>query len=204
MSISKRGVFYVMVFFSGFAGLLYQILWMRQLGLLLGNSSHAAAITLGVFFLGLAGGSWFWGNRCERLPHLLRIYAWLEIGIGICGIFFLLILNYFHGIYPMIYQAVGPGGNLLAMKCLLTWLMVFPPSFLMGGTIPVLGQFLIKSRSTFGTTSAKIYGINTVGAALGAFLTGFFFYRSAGLQADLFSGNCHLLDHRRGFIFSCP
>jgi spermidine synthase len=59
MSISKRGVFHAMVFFSGFAGLLYQILWMRQLGLLLGNTSHAAATTLGVFFLGLATGSWF-------------------------------------------------------------------------------------------------------------------------------------------------
>lgn len=188
MSISKRSVFYVMVFFSGFAGLLYQILWMRQLGLLLGNTSHAAAITLGVFFLGLAAGSWFWGNRCERLPRLLRIYAWLEIGIGICGIFFLLILNYFHGIYPMIYQAVGPGGNLLAMKCLLTWLMVFPPSFLMGGTIPVLGQFLIRNRNSFGTTSAKIYGINTVGAAVGAFLTGFFFIVLLGFKQTCFLG----------------
>jgi spermidine synthase len=188
MSISKRGVFYVMVFFSGFAGLLYQILWMRQLGLLLGNTSHAAAITLGVFFLGLASGSWFWGNRCERLRGLLRTYAWLEIGIGICGIFFLLILNHFHDIYPIIYQAVGPGGNLLVLKCLLTWLMVFPASFLMGGTIPVLGQFLIRNRNTFGTTSAKIYGINTVGAALGAFLTGFYFIVLLGFKQTCFLG----------------
>jgi spermidine synthase len=188
MSISKRVVFYVMVFCSGFAGLLYQILWMRQLGLLLGNTSHAAAITLGVFFFGLAMGSWFWGNRCARLPRLLRTYAWLEIGIGVSGIFFLLILNYFHGIYPMIYQAVGPGTNLLMLKSLLTLLMVFPPSFFMGGTIPVLGQFLIRTQGSFGTTAAKIYGINTVGAAFGAFTTGFFLIILLGFKQTCFLG----------------
>ena len=53
-------MFWLMAGLSGFACLIYQILWMRQLGLLLGNTSYAAAITLGIFFLGLATGSWFW------------------------------------------------------------------------------------------------------------------------------------------------
>lgn len=188
MSHSKRGIFYVMVFFSGFAGLLYQILWMRQLGLLLGNTSYAAAITLGMFFFGLAMGSWFWGYRCARLPKLLRTYAWLEIGIGISGILFLIILNYFHSIYPLIYQSVGPGTKLLILKCLLTLLMVFPPSFFMGGTIPVLGQFLIKNQGAFGTTAAKIYGLNTIGAAVGAFATGFFLIVLLGFKLTCFLG----------------
>lgn len=188
MSHSKRGIFFVMVFFSGFAGLLYQILWMRQLGLLLGNTSHAAAITLGMFFFGLAMGSWFWGNRSARLPNLLRTYAWLEVGIGISGLLFLIVLNYFHSIYPIIYQAVGPGANLLMLKCLLTLLIVFPPSFFMGGTIPVLGHFLIRTQATFGTTAAKIYGINTIGAAVGAFATGFFLIILLGFKMTCFLG----------------
>ncbi len=188
MSHSKRGIFYVMVFFSGFAGLLYQILWMRQLGLLLGNTSHAAAITLGVFFFGLAIGSWFWGNRCARLPNLLRTYAWLEIGIGASGLLFLVVLNYFHSLYPILYQSVGPGAKLMMLKCLLTLLMIFPPSFFMGGTIPVLGQFLIRSQTSFGTTAAKIYGINTIGAAAGAFITGFFLIVLLGFKQTCFLG----------------
>ncbi|MES2981515.1 MAG: fused MFS/spermidine synthase [Verrucomicrobiota bacterium] len=188
MSHSKRSIFFVMVFFSGFAGLLYQILWMRQLGLLLGNTSYAAAITLGMFFFGLAMGSWFWGTRCARLPHLLRTYAWLEVGIAASGLLFLIVLNYFHSIYPIIYQSVGPGTNLLILKCLLTFLMVFPPSFFMGGTIPVLGQFLIRTQGAFGTTAAKIYGINTIGAALGAFATGFFLIVLLGFKQTCFLG----------------
>jgi spermidine synthase len=188
MSQSKRGIFYLMVFFSGFAGLLYQILWMRQLGLLLGNTSYAAAITLGIFFLGLATGSWFWGNRCARLSKLLPTYAWLEVGIAVSGIFFLAVLNYFNSLYPIIYQSVGPGTNLLILKCLLTLLMVFPPSFFMGGTIPVLGQFLIRTQTSFGTTAAKIYGINTIGAAAGAFITGFFLIILLGFKLTCFLG----------------
>ncbi|MFN4873788.1 MAG: fused MFS/spermidine synthase [Akkermansiaceae bacterium] len=188
MSQSKRGIFYLMVFFSGFAGLLYQILWMRQLGLLLGNTSYAAAITLGIFFLGLATGSWFWGNRCARLPKLLHTYACLELGIAVSGIFFLAVLNYFHRLYPTIYQSVGPGTNLLILKSLLTLLMVFPPSFFMGGTIPVLGQFLIRTQTSFGNTAAKIYGINTIGAAAGAFITGFFLIILLGFKLTCFLG----------------
>ncbi len=188
MNHSKRGIFYVMVFFSGFAGLLYQILWMRQLGLLLGNTSYAAAITLGVFFFGLAMGSWFWGNRCARLPNLLRTYAWLEFGIGVCGLLFLVVLNYFQSIYPILYQSAKPGVKLMMLKCLLTFLMVFPPSFFMGGTIPVLGQFLIRTQGSFGTTAAKIYGINTIGAAVGAFATGFFLIILLGFKFTCFLG----------------
>jgi spermidine synthase len=177
MNQSKRGIFYLMVFFSGFAGLLYQILWMRQLGLLLGNTSYAAAITLGIFFLGLATGSWFWGNRCARLSKLLPTYAWLEVGIAVSGIFFLAVLNYFNSLYPIIYQSVGPGTNLLILKCLLTLLMVFPPSF-----------FLIRTQTSFGTTAAKIYGINTIGAAAGAFITGFFLIILLGFKLTCFLG----------------
>lgn len=188
MTNAVRRSFYVMVFFSGFAGLLYQILWMRQLGLLFGNTSHAAALTLGVFFFGLAAGSWFWGSRSARLAHHLRTYAWLEVGIAVGGLVFILILHFFHNIYPALYQWVGPGWKLSAWKCLLTLAMVFPPSFCMGGTIPVLGQFLIKSQNTFGATAAKIYGINTIGAAFGAFTTGFFLIVLLGFHQTCFVG----------------
>jgi predicted membrane-bound spermidine synthase len=65
-----------LVFASGFAGLVYQVLWMKQLGLLFGNTSHAAAATLAAFFAGLGAGSWWWGAsprppaRCVCMPGL--------------------------------------------------------------------------------------------------------------------------------------
>jgi MFS family permease len=62
-------ILYLLVFLSGFAGLVYEVLWMKQLGLLFGNTSHAAAATLAAFFAGLAAGSWFWGRRSPPSPR---------------------------------------------------------------------------------------------------------------------------------------
>jgi len=166
---------YLMVFFSGFASLVYQVLWMRQLGLLFGNTSHAAAATLSAFFAGLAVGSWSWGKRSGRAADPLRVFAYLQAGIAATALLYFAVLGLFHLVYPPVYRAVGSGGLLLALKFILALLLVFPPSFCMGGTIPVIGQFLITGRDKFGTTSALLYGVNTLGAGLGAFLTGFYF-----------------------------
>ncbi|MDA1138048.1 MAG: fused MFS/spermidine synthase [Planctomycetota bacterium] len=179
--ISPRLV-YAMVFFSGFAGLVYQILWMKQLGVLFGNTSHAAAATLAAFFAGVAGGSWFWGMRSTTTDNPLRVYAWLEAGIALTALLYFVVLSLFYLIYPAVYQSVGNGVALLGIKLLLALVLVFPPAFCMGGTIPVIGQFLIRTEGQFGITAALLYGVNTLGAALGAFLTGFCFVLLLGLK----------------------
>jgi spermidine synthase len=171
---------FILVFVSGFAGLVYQVLWMKQLGLLFGNTSQAAAVTLAAFFAGLAAGSWFWGRRCARLANPLRTYAWLEVGIALTAAGYFVILYAFHAIYPPLYQAMGAGPAMLGVKFLLALLLVFPPALCMGGTIPVIGQYLIgdgegrRPTRAFGATAALIYGINTIGAALGALMAGFY------------------------------
>lgn len=164
---------YVLVFLSGFAGLVYQVLWMKQLGLLFGSTSHAAAATLAAFFAGLAAGSWFWGRRAQGMKNPLRVYVWLEVGIAATALSYFVILGIYYRIYPALYQNVASSLLLLTAKFALALLLVFPPAFFMGGTIPVMGQHVIRGLSTFGTTSALLYGINTLGAALGAGLAGF-------------------------------
>jgi len=164
---------WTMVGLSGFACLIYQILWMRQLGLLFGNTSHAAALTLAVFFGGLASGGWFWGRRCSRIAKPLYTYGWLELGIAACGLVMIIAPRLIGHFYPMIYQQHGSGAVLMAFKLLFTLVMVFPPALLMGGTLPVIGQAVIRQTSTFGITTARLYAVNTIGAAGGAFATAF-------------------------------
>jgi len=171
-----------MVFLSGFACLIYQILWMRQLGLFFGNTSHAAALTLAVFFAGIAGGSWFWGRRSERLTKPLRAYGRLELGIAIAGATVLASPALCQAVYPLLYGQEGSGFGLLSFKILWTLVMVFPPAFLMGGTIPILGQCLIRRQAEFGTTAARIYAVNTIGAACGAFATAFVLIGQLGFR----------------------
>ena len=95
---------YLLVFLSGLAGLVYEVLWMKQLGLLFGNTSHAAASTLAAFFAGLAVGSWFCGKRAGRMKNPLRAYAWLEVGIALTALLYFVILAIFYRIYPLLYQ----------------------------------------------------------------------------------------------------
>lgn len=165
---------YLLVFLSGFAGLVYEVLWMKQMGLLFGSTSQAAGATLAAFFGGLAVGSWFWGRRSVKAANALRTYAWLEVGIALTALLYFVILKFYYQIYPFVYQNVESTGMLLVIKFALAVLLIFPPSFCMGGTIPVIGQYMIKTQSAFGKTSALLYGVNTLGAAAGALLAGFF------------------------------
>jgi len=174
---------YILVFLSGLAGLIYEILWMKQMGLLFGSSSHAAAATLAAFFGGLAVGSWFWGRRSVKAENSLRVYAWLEVGIAVTALLYFVVLKCYYYIYPYVYQNVESENLLLVIKFALAVLLVFPPAFCMGGTIPVIGQYLIRRQSSFGATSALLYGINTLGAAIGALLAGFFLPLWVGFKA---------------------
>ncbi len=173
--------FVALIFLSGFAALIYQILWMRQLGLVFGNSAHAAAMTLAVFFAGLAAGSGFWGRRSARIARPLHAYAWLEFGIGAAGLLCMPLLMVYQSIYPALHQSLA-GSGLWLVKGLLAFAMVFPPAFLMGGTIPLIGRCLIDAPQRFGRTAAAIYGINTLGAALGAFAAAFVMLPALGFR----------------------
>lgn len=164
----------LLVFCSGFAGLIYQVLWMKQLGLLFGNTAHAAGATLAAFFAGLAVGSWFWGRRAAIMKNPLRILAWLHIGIAVTALSYFAIVHGYRWGYPLFYRRIGSVGWLLAVKFALALALVFPPAFFMGGTIPVVGQSLIRNPASFGRTAALLYGINTLGAALGAAAAGFY------------------------------
>ncbi|GAA5480481.1 polyamine aminopropyltransferase [Haloferula helveola] len=170
--------FWLMLGLSGFACLTYQILWMRQARLLFGSTSQAAALTLALFFGGLATGAWHWGRRSRHVCSPMRTYSRLEWGIALAGIIVLVA----PAVVPRVYPLVGSGAALAAFKVIATLLMVFPASFLMGGTLPVLGQAAIRSRELFGTITARMYAVNTLGAACGAFATAFVFVAWFGLR----------------------
>ena len=67
-----RGATFFLFFASGFAGLVYEVLWMKELGLLFGNTAQAAATTLAAFFLGLVAGARYWGHNAGARPCLAQ------------------------------------------------------------------------------------------------------------------------------------
>jgi spermidine synthase len=161
-------------FASGFAGLVYEVLWMKELGLLFGNTSQAAATTLAAFFLGLAAGGRFFGRRAARSVRPLRTYALLEVGVAVSALLYFVLLDAYQGIYAPLFAAVGDRpGVFLAVKFVLALVVLFPPAFFMGGTFPVMSQHAVRSPRALGRTAARFYAVNTLGAALGAYVAGF-------------------------------
>ena len=171
-----------LVFASGFAGLVYQVLWMKQIGLLLGSTSQAAAVTLAAFFAGLGAGSWWWGKRVSMIARPLRCYAWLEFGIALSALTYFGVLKLFHVVYPWLYGSVSGAGWMLAVKFVLALALVFPAAFFMGGTVPVIAQAVIRQPERLGRTGAMLYAVNTLGAGLGVAVAAFVLVPSLGFS----------------------
>jgi spermidine synthase len=171
-------------FVSGFLSLVYEVLWVRELGLLFGNSTYAVATTLAVFFLGLSAGSYFWGRRTASLGVPLKAYAGLELGIALSALLYFFLIDLYHFIYSPIFAAFGDSRLVLVtVKFLLAAVVLFPPSFFMGGTVPVMAQCLIRRPDELGKTGSLLYAVNTLGAALGAFVAGFYLPIVFGFQS---------------------
>jgi spermidine synthase len=173
---------WLMVGLSGFACLAYQLLWMRQIAVLFGNTTHAAALTLAVFFGGMSLGSWQVGRRCRNLSNPFRTYAWLEVGIAVAGIAILIGPFIVPPMYSMLGRGDGGGLALTVLEVVWTMLLVLPAAFCMGGTLPVVGQAVIRNKNVFGSTTARLYAVNTIGAAAGAFATAFLLIWLVGLR----------------------
>lgn len=171
---------YALVLLSGFTCLVFQLLWMRQLGLLFGNTAYAAALTLAIFFAGQALGSWVWGETSRTVRNPMLAFAGLEAGIAVTALLYFGVIALFRSIYPSVYQTINAPALRFTAKGLLALCLILPPAFFMGGTLPMIGQAMIRKRDAFGRRAAWLYAVNTIGAALGAFATGFFLVRLLG------------------------
>ena len=163
---------YSLFFLSGLSGLLLEVLWLRELGLLFGNTTYATATTLSAFFLGTAAGGFFWGRRCPRIANPLRAYAALELGVALAAILFLVLLNAYAGVYSPLFSLFHYPLPLTVAKFVLAAVAVSIPAVFMGGTFPVIGESVIRGQSQLGTKGSVLYGVNLLGGVTGAFLAG--------------------------------
>lgn len=161
---------------SGAAGLVYEVAWARMLGVFLGATAHAHAVVLSGFLGGLALGNWALGKFVDRRPgRALLLYALLELVIGLYGLLSPVIQGGFASLYATIAGSANPGPGLLALKLGVAFAFVLTPTMAMGGTLPALTRFLVNEIDEVGTTVARLYLVNTLGAALGCFLGGTLF-----------------------------
>jgi spermidine synthase len=175
------------IFLSGASALIYQLIWVRLLGLVFGVSSFAVATVVAVFLLGLGLGSYYFGRWSERARDPLRIYMYVELGIAATSIIAFLVIEtlpVYRYLYEYAYNNLGFYGLSVA-RLLLSMLVLLPPVFLIGGTMPLLAKYFLRDPANLGSSFSKIYYLNTLGACAGVLLTGFVFVKYFGVIGTL-------------------
>jgi len=159
---------------SGAAALIYQVLWVRELGLLFGSTAQAAALTIAIFFAGIALGGWLFGRISPRLERPLRVFGVVEIGVAATALGHFLVADAYFTLYPTLYRLVG-GTPILegVLKAGVAATILLPSAILMGGTLPLMGQHVIRARDSLGRMGSALYALNTAGGAMGALAAGF-------------------------------
>ncbi len=153
-----------------------------------GSSAYAVATVLAAFMAGLALGSYAFGRLANTRKNHLRLYAALELGIGIYGFLVPVIFSATRGVYIPLFWLYD--SQPVIFKSLLFFLsfgvLVFP-TFLMGATLPVLSRFVIRSFSHLGQRIGDLYGTNTLGAVLGCFAAGYYLIPTLGMTRTVYT-----------------
>jgi len=179
----------VCFFLSGFSGLIYEILWMRMIVKIIGGAPFAVSIVLTVFMGGLGVGSFIASRYIDRIMEpmrLVRIYGILELVIGAYGLVLPLLLMLFRPVYSVIYNQMFP---YFMPYTLITFIgcaiLLCLPVICMGATLPILCRFYVTSLSHVGTNTGRLYGLNTIGAAAGSLVCGFWLISFLGVRGSL-------------------
>ncbi len=193
MLLSRSAILCLAFFLSGAAGLVFETLWFRQAGLMLGNSVWASSLVMAAFMAGLASGNTWAVRRGSRVGNPLLAYAVLELLVGATGLGLVLL-------FPALTRALAPVLGTLAdrtpllntVRMAVAFLLLLLPSAAMGATLPLLVRALVARQAGFGRALGRLYGWNTLGAvggALGgeALLLPRLGLRGAGLAAAAFN-----------------
>ncbi|MEE8300899.1 MAG: fused MFS/spermidine synthase, partial [Candidatus Tectomicrobia bacterium] len=172
--MARRWQWTILVCFllSGSAGLIYEVVWSRLLGLLYGNTVLAVSTVLAAFMAGLALGSALLGRYADRHSQPLRLYALIEWCIGA----YALLLPLLFGGLPVLAPLLGHP----LPRFLIIFLLLLPPTVGMGGTLPILSA--VFRHGQIASQVGRLYAWNTFGAVAGVALAGFVLLPHLGMR----------------------
>jgi predicted membrane-bound spermidine synthase/tetratricopeptide (TPR) repeat protein len=175
-------------FFSGVAGLVYEVVWTRMLTQIFGNTTYAIATVLSAFMAGLAIGSYVFGQIADRGKNDFLLYGVLEAGVGVYGFLVPWLFKFGQKVYGPIFglNEHFPFLFNLILFFLSFFLLVFP-TLLMGATLPVLSRFFVRRFSDLGRRVGDLYATNTFGAVLGCAFAGYVFIPMLGMRRTVFA-----------------
>jgi spermidine synthase len=183
-ALRERDAFVLLVaavFFAGMASLVYEVVWIRQLGLSLGSTAVAFSVMLSAFLGGLALGGWYMGKRADAAPAPFLLLARIELAAAALGVLAIPVLAAVGRAYVLIAVTVsGEPWISLALRSIVALLVMLVPATLFGMTFPLAtaaGGRLVAGETSVGVISAA----SSFGSAVGALLCGLWFEPAFGL-----------------------
>jgi spermidine synthase len=175
---------YASFFSSGATALVFEMLWSRQFVTVFGNSSYAISVVLCAYMAGLGLGSWLGGRLADRSSRRLLAYGAAQAGVALWALGIPPALEGLRRAAPhlpflSVESSVAPG----AARFLISFGILLVPCMLMGATLPLLARHCVESREAVGRKVGLLYGLNTLGAAVGCFAAGFWMLSTLGLSA---------------------
>src|SRR5689334_12595455 len=159
---------------SGCAALIYEVVWFQLLQLSVGSSAVSLGILLGIYMGGMCLGSLLLPRRIGPSHHPLKVYAYLELGIGAFGLIVLFAVPLIGAAYTSI---AGSGGTLsIVLRALVAGICLIPPTLLMGATLPAIARWVETTPSGV-SWLGYFYGGNLAGAVAGSLVAGFYLLR---------------------------
>ncbi len=182
-NVGRRLPLLVLLFMgSGCAALVYEVVWFQMLQLVIGSTGVSLGVLLGAFMGGMCLGSLLLPRYVPADRHPLRVYAFLELGIGAIAIVLL-------GLIPLVggaYVAFVPSGTASVLfRAVLAGTLLLPPTILMGATLPAISRY-VESTPTGVSWMGFFYGGNIAGAVAGCLLAGFYLLRTYDIVVATF------------------
>lgn len=158
---------------SGCAALIYEVVWFQLLQLVIGSSAVSLGVLLGTYMGGMCLGSFLLSHVVPARRHPFRVYAAIELGIGICGILVMFGVPFLDRLYPAI---AVPGSAGILLRAVISAMCLLPPTLLMGASLPAMARWIRCSPAGI-SWLGFFYGGNIAGAVLGSILAGFYLLR---------------------------
>ena len=172
-----------LVFLSGASALIYQLLWLRLLGLVFGVTVHAASTVLASFMAGLAIGSYVTGRIAPRIRRPMLWFAAAESLIALTALLTPWALDALQAVYRSLHHALPQSMAALTVTRFGTsFLALLLPTSLMGATLPIVMKSALTRTSTSGNSFGLLYAANTAGAIFGALSAGLWLIPAAGIR----------------------
>ncbi len=172
---------------SGATAMILQVLWTRALAVIIGSSVFSFTIILLAFLIGLGAGSAAFGRLAQRFRDPVRALAFVHLGIvATVGLSYLITDRLpFAFTWLLSSTTIGPD-TVLTCQFALACMAVLPSTFLMGAIFPLTVRVVSANLSSVGRDVGSAYAVNTIGAIVGSFLSGFVVLPGLGLQRGIY------------------